>query len=223
MSNIGIFSFGRKESQRCPNKMLKPFADTTLTDIALSKLKVLGKDAFFAGYDREFKEKCRKHKVRFIQRNRKSTVIDGPITEILSFLKDLDYEYYLIISPCLPFLGVDTIKYFLNNCVRNKLKPAFSVIKKNNFYMSIKRRPLNFPISLKTINTKAVEPVYEFAHALYFFKKDYFFKTGRYWDWKEVGLVELSNKLETLDIDTEEDFKIAESIWKSNENYFPSV
>ena len=26
---VGVFSFGRKQSERCPNKMLRPFADTT--------------------------------------------------------------------------------------------------------------------------------------------------------------------------------------------------
>lgn len=28
--SVGVFSFGRKESHRCPNKILRPFAGTTL-------------------------------------------------------------------------------------------------------------------------------------------------------------------------------------------------
>ena len=68
---------------------------------------------------------------------------------------------------------------------------------------------------MKTINTKAVEPVYEFAHALYFFNKEYFFENGRYWDWKEVEFIEIQDKVELIDIDTEEDFKIAEDIYKT--------
>ena len=81
--------------------------------------------------------------------------------------------------------------------------------------MSMDRRPLNFPIDLKTINTKTVEPVLEFAHALYFFDKSYFFQHGRYWDWRTVRLIETGGPHEMLDIDTEEDFTFAEVLWKA--------
>src|SRR3989338_4530606 len=80
------------------------------------------------------------------------------------------------------------------------LRPAFSVALRKNFFLDEKRRPLNFKLSLKTINTKMVSPVYEFAHALYFFDKDYFFKHGRYWDWQEVRFIEIKEKAELIDI-----------------------
>lgn len=211
--DIGIFSFARKQSQRCPNKMLRPFGKATLTDIVLEKLGNFKQNSFFAGYEPEFKDKCAKHGVRFVQRSQKSATIDEPITEILSFLKDLEYDYFLIVNACLPFLRVESIEKFLNKCLEQDFHPAFAVIKRHNFYMTAERKPLNFSLSLKTINTKAVEPVYEFAHALYFFKKDYFFKNGRYWDWKDVRLTEIDNKLELVDIDTEEDFEIAEGLY----------
>jgi CMP-N-acetylneuraminic acid synthetase len=64
-----------------------------------------------------------------------------------------------------------------------------------------------------TINTKTVEPVYEFAHALYFFDTEYFFAHGRYWDWQTVRLVEIADPHEVVDIDTEQDFRFAEALW----------
>jgi CMP-N-acetylneuraminic acid synthetase len=67
---------------------------------------------------------------------------------------------------------------------------------------------------MKTINSKTVQPVHEFAHALYFFDRRYFFEHGRYWDWRTVRLLELPDRRETLDIDTEEDFELAESVWR---------
>lgn len=215
MNSVGIFSFARKQSQRCPNKMLKPFAGTTLTDIVLSKLKNFGDSAFFAGYEDEFKRKCVKAGVRFVRRSHRSAHIDAPITEILSFLKKVDFEYLLIVNSCLPLLKYETIAAFLEDCRKNDFRPAFSVIRRNNFFFSLKRKPLNFSLSLKTINTKTVDPVYEFAHALYFFNKEYFFKHGRYWDWRYVRLIELKEKLELVDIDTQEDFEIAQRLWKN--------
>ncbi len=217
MSDIGIFTFARKQSQRVPNKMLKPFAGTTLTDIAMEKLAKLGKNTFFAAFEKEFEDKARAAGVRFVKRDEKSINIDGPITEILSFLKNVEFEHLLIVSGCLPFLRVSTISSFLENCKKNELQPAFSIAIKKNYFFDSKHKPLNFDLNTKTMNTKIVEPVYEAVQALYFFNKDYFFQNGTYWDWNKVRFIEINDKIETIDIDTEEDFRVAEEIYKIRE------
>lgn len=216
MNNIGVFSFARKQSQRCPNKMLRPFAGTTLTDIMLEKLAKLGDNTFFAAFEKEFEDKSKMHGVRFVRRDEKSINVDEPIVEILKFLENVEYEYLLIVNGCLPFLRVETIDSFLKDCIRGEYRPAFAVAKRNNFFIDSQHNPLNFDLSLKTINTKTVKPVYEAAHALYFFNKEYFFRNGRYWDWQDVKFIELNDKIELIDIDTEADFRIAEAIYKVN-------
>ena len=65
-------------------------------------------------------------------------------------------------------------------------------------------------MDMKTINSKTVAPVLEFAHALYFFEKDYFFEHGRYWDWQTVRLIEAGSAWEMIDIDTDEIRKLWE-------------
>lgn len=212
--SIGVFSFGRKQSQRCPDKMLRAFAGTTLADIMLDKLAAFMPQAFFAGHDQEFREKSERHGVPFVARDSHSVTIDEPITEILSFLHDVPYTHLLIVNGCLPFLRTETIAGFLDECRRGDLQPAFAVTRRRNHFMSLDRRPLNFPLDLKTINTKTVEPVLEFAHALYFFDKAYFFDHGRYWDWQTVRLLEAGSPHELVDIDTEDDFTFAEALWK---------
>ena len=212
---ISVFSFGRTQSYRCPNKMLREFGGTTLTDIILGKLKILGDHAFFAGYEDAFKHKCSEHGVRFVARDYDSVSIDGPITDILSFLKYEAAEYFLIINGCLPFLTIETIQRFLDEVRFRSYQPAFAISVKNNFFLDNSYQPINFSLDMKTINTKTVDSVFEFAHALYFFEKDYFFKEGRYWDWNQVEFISIDNQLELLDIDTEQDFNIAEILWKS--------
>ena len=84
-----------------------------------------------------------------------------------------------------------------------------------------KMKSLSFCLSNKLISDNKLskgiscptEPIYEFSNALYFFDKEYFFKNGRYWDWEEVNFFEVSSKIELLDVDTEDDFKIAEALW----------
>ena len=132
---ISIFSFGRKNSQRCQNKMLRPFASTTLTDIILAKLGQFKLDTFFAGYEDEFRNKCKENKVRFVNRDEKSINIDEPIHEILSFIKHEKSDYFLLVNACLPFLKIATIEKFLNNCINKKLTSSFAITRRDNYFL----------------------------------------------------------------------------------------
>jgi CMP-N-acetylneuraminic acid synthetase len=211
---IGIFSCARIKSSRCPNKMLKNFSGTTLTDLILKKLKALNsKHSFFSGYENIFKKKCNHYNVRFVQRTKESSIIDYPASKIYNFIKNENYDYFLIINACAPFLKTSTIKKFIKFC-KNKKKPVFTVFSKNNFYLNNKFEPVNFANKLKTINTKKTKKLYEFAHLLYFFEKKYFLKNGVFWDWKKVIYYPIKNSIETFDIDTEEEFIFAKKIWK---------
>lgn len=219
-SRVGVFSFGRVQSQRCPNKLLRPFGDTTLTDILLRKLRTFGDQAFFAGHEDEFRDRCDHHGVRFVPRSLHSASIDEPITQILSFLQDQPYSHFLIVNACLPFLKVSTVQAFLDGCVADAMAPAFGVIRRKNHFIGLDHRPLNFPEDLQTINSKTVTPVLEFAHALYFFERAYLFEHGRYWDWATVRLIELPDTRELVDIDTERDFEFAEALWRGTNGAF---
>ena len=213
MSSLAVFSFGRTNSQRCPNKMLRPFGDSSLADLILSKLARLREETFFAGEGEEFRRKCVRHGVRFIERDPRSANIDEPIVEILSFLRQVDAEHLLLVNACLPFLRVETIARFLAGCREGGCAPAFSVLRRANYFLGLDRTALNFDPSAKTINTKTVKPVYEFVHGLYFFNRNYFFQHGTYWDWKTVRLIELPGGMELFDIDTQEEFDLAQGLW----------
>ena len=216
---VGVCSFGRTGSQRCPNKMLRPFGETTLTDLVLEKLAQVraqtGTDVFFAGWEPAFRVKCAQHGVPFVQREARSAQVDEPITEILSFLREVPHTHLLLINGCLPFLRTETIAAFLRQCLLPAPQPAFAVLRRANYFMTLDRQPLNFDPGAKTLNTKTVRPVYEFAHALYFFERDYFFREGTYWDWQTVRLIEMPGGLEARDIDTEEDFQSAAGAWRA--------
>lgn len=193
--------------------MLRPFGETTLTDIVLAKLAHANYFTFFAGYEDEFRNKCKEHSVHFVERDRESATIDGPIVEILSFLKRVDCEYLLLVNACLPFLRKETIESFLEECTSGDHEPGFAVTRRRNFFLTLAGQAVNFDFGSKTLNTKTVTPLYEFSNALYFFNREYFFQRGTYWDWSRVKLIELQDRMEILDIDTEEDFELAERLW----------
>jgi molybdopterin-guanine dinucleotide biosynthesis protein A len=215
MSDIVAFSFGRKQSARVPNKMLRPFADTTLVDIALRKLKAVDPHAFFAGYEDEFRAKCAQHGVRFVGREPNSIAIDGPITEILSFLRAVDAKYFLLVSACNPFMTVEHIERFRDRCVEGGCRPAISVKRHRKHFVTGDATALNFDRRAKTLNTKTVEPVYELVDGLYFFEKEFFFSHGTYWRWDEVRFLEVGGDDFLIDVDTEADFAVAQALWSA--------
>jgi GTP:adenosylcobinamide-phosphate guanylyltransferase len=218
VADIGVFSFGRMQSQRCPNKMLRPFGGTTLTDIVLEKLAAVGRqgyETFYAGHEDQFAERARVHGVPFVRRSLHSVTIDGPIVEILGVLREVPHDYVLLVSGCLPFLRVETILGFLDARARGPLGPAFSVRCQRHHFVDEDRKAVNFDLAQKTLNTKTVRPLYELVDALYFFDRKFFLAEGRYWDWAQVEFVDMPEKYELLDIDTEEDFRVAEAVWRA--------
>ena len=200
--------------------MLRPFDTTTLTDIILSKLGALsqqGAEVFFAGYEPIFQEKCLIHNVPFVQRTKESAEAHDSARVIYSFLSSLPYDYFLHVNGCLPMLKTDTILKFLERCSQEEMEPCFGVVKRNNFYVTLDGSPMNFPSDISTINTRTVTPVYEFAHALYFFRKEDFVRDGFYWDWTKVKYIEMAGGTEIFDIDTEADFNTAQTLWRVDE------
>ena len=212
ISDIGVWSCARTTSTRCKQKMIRPFGDSTLTDIFLKKLSKVGDNIFFGGYEPIFKDKCQLHGIPFIQRTKESATVDEPAAKIYEFLFDQPYKYLLQVNACLPFLKSESIVRFLETCIEDD-KPKFAVFRKNNYYTDINGKPYNFNSSLTTINTKNVSPVNEFAHVFYFFEKSYFVENGWYWDWNDVRYIEINESIEMFDIDTEEQFKMAEAMW----------
>ena len=214
-SEVAVFSCARLASQRCKNKMVRKFGDTTLLDILLSKLKSISSNTFFSGHESIFEERSKFYKVDFIPRSFKSGNSEVA-SEIYNFLEDVDYKYLLCINGCQPFLKRKTIEDFLSKCIKTK-RPTFAVFKRNNYFMDMNNNPFNYDPQIKTINTKFVQPVREFAHVFYFYERDYFLKNGVYWDWKEVDYVEIPHGIESLDIDSEEDFDMARLLWENKE------
>ena len=213
-NNICIYSLGRLQSVRCKNKMKKNFHNGSLSEIIIKKLSKLNNyNNFFAGHESYFEKICNKYNVTFVKRTKKSALSEGPNKDIHSFLFSLNYDYFLLINPCLPFLKLSTIKKFLNFCVNNQTSCSILTLKKNYFFNK-KFVPVNFKKNIKTLNTKKVDGIYEFSNCMYFFNKNYFIKNNNYWNWNKNKYMVINDELQMFDIDTETDFQVGKSISK---------
>lgn len=220
INDICIVVQARLNSQRVPGKMLKPFANTTLTDILFNKLKSLKniplKNIYFSAYEKELKEVAKKHNINIFNRSEQSANSEGsPLSEIYEWHNKLPFKYVILISACNPLLKIKTINNFIESFIKSDKDGGFAVFEKKTYYWDKDNNPITNWGDLRIMNTKFVEPIYEAAHCLYASKTD-IIKDGFWMDTNLPPKPELfvMDELEAFDIDYEWQFKIGEKLWK---------
>ena len=206
----------RKNSQRCKNKMLRPFMDTTLVDISLERLgKLKGFDAqYFSANEKDFLDKAEKYPVKVIERTVESVNIDGPLNKIHGYLSDIPEDYIMWINACHAFLSVETIEGALQHFKEHKCKSMTSVIMSRNWYYTLDGKPIN-NLDPRCISTKSSPPVYGVAHAFHIFERAYLLEHNAYWrgEVNDPCLFEIPEE-EAIEADTELEFRFAEMLYR---------
>ena len=213
----------RLHSSRMHQKMIRPFADTTLLDLILSKLKSIDlipkENLYLSAYEDEIKQIGIKHNVNIYQRSHKSANAED-LQTVKEWHDKLPFKYVIAINPCTPLIKPQTIKSFIESFISSKHEGAFSVFEKQTYYWDKNGKMItNWPKDQRMFNTKFVEPIYEAAHVLYASKLD-IIKKGYYITDKtpvEPNLF-VMNELEAFDIDYDWQFETAEQIYKQQFN-----
>lgn len=213
---IAIILQSRKNSERCKNKMLRKFGNSNLFKIALDKLKKMKSSKNFNIYiavgEPEFYKILKNYDFKIIHRD-KTSVNGQSIDEIWNYFSNIEEDFLLFINPCAPFLKTSTIKKAINKFQSSNIKSLTTVLTKFTWFFNDKFLPIN---NNSAGNTKKLKPIYECTHSFHIINKKFLLKNGKYWTNKkqdpnlyEVGI------LESLDIDTEQDFKFIENIYKN--------
>ena len=117
IDNICVVIQARLSSERVPQKMIKPFAGTTITDIAVKTVlesKVIPRDNFYLSlYEEELKDIANKHGANIFHRSKESAFSEGtPLTLMYEWWNKLPYDYCVLVNACAPFLTTETIDSF---------------------------------------------------------------------------------------------------------------
>jgi CMP-N-acetylneuraminic acid synthetase len=221
MKNIEDVLFvvqARLGSQRVPQKMIRPFASTTLCDIILQKVldSDIPKDNFiFSVYEPELVNIGNKYGVNIFHRSKQSAQSEGEVlTEIYEW-HILPYKYVVLISGCNPLLKVETINAFIKQYLQMELPGLFGVFPKRTYYWNEHGICITDFGDSPIMNTKIVKPVYEAGHCLY--ASSMFGLAHGEWLGnfaKDSPALFLMDELETFDIDHEWQFKVAEVLWR---------
>lgn len=129
---------------------------------------------------------------------------------IYDFLQNVECSYMIQVHTTSPLIKSETINNFVYDLVEKDYDSIFSVCNTygETFY---KDKPINFQLNIKS-PTQNLEPIQTISWALSGWKKDSFmnsYEEGPTFCGK-VGLFPI-NKVEAIDVDTEEDLFIAEA------------
>ena len=218
-NDILLMTQARLGSTRIPNKMLRPFAGTTLLDILLEKLtkikSIPQSNIYVSAYEDEIKDVIGKYNLNIFHRSKKSANAEEDASSILEFHDKLPFKYVIGVIACHPLLKVDTIEKFINHSINSVKEGVFAVFKKKTYYWNKDGKMITNWGDNKIMNTKYIDPVYEAAHCLGCSRMD-IIKDGYYIDNKlplEPDLF-VMDELEAFDIDYEWQFKLGEKLWK---------
>ena len=203
---MNIIIPARKNSQRCHNKLLRCFYhDQNLVSVCASKYRDSA-NVYIAAYEDEFRDVADEFNIGFIKRSRKSAAAEDAAT-IHEYLSDFKSQKICMISGCTPFLAAKTTHAFINSC--QHYESAVMVKRINNVIMNSNGQVINKDI--RCFNSKLRKPFFMIANAGYIFGVNRFLSSGVYWDYKlnDPAMFEISEE-ESIDIDTELDFKIAQ-------------
>ncbi len=204
----------RKSSQRVPNKMLRPFAGTSLAEIAVSKLAALQCKSWrvcLASRGEEFEALAAKYFIPYVERSQESVDNETTSRIIAGYVSQFSQPWQLEFNGCLALLRVETIEQFAIEAMAAQ-KPRFGLIQDRDYFLNEDRQPLNWQLD-QFLNTKTVKPVFRFAHALYYYSRQYLLERGEYWDWRELEYSVFTDYKELFDIDWLWQFDVAEQLF----------
>jgi CMP-N-acetylneuraminic acid synthetase len=222
IDDIAFIVQARLNSQRVPQKMIKPFAGTNLFGLILDKLlqsEVIPSENIIASVheDELFEEANTKRNIRTFKRSYDSANNDNDIKKIYEWHNKLPHKYCVLISGCNPLLSVSTIDAFVRQFVEQEEENLFAVFEKKTYYWNKEGALITpWPEDQTIMNTKAVEPVNEAAHVLYASRMD-LIKDERFMgDFEKPGGIKLfkMDELEAFDIDYPWQFEVGEMLYE---------
>lgn len=170
IEDVCVIVQARLSSQRCPRKMIRPFADSTLLDICIQKLvdsKIPNENVWISVHEPELIELCEKYPVNIFKRSLVSAMSEGtPATEMYEWWDKIPYKNIILVNACAPLLKKETIEKFFFDYIKEEQDGMFGVVEKKNYFWNSDGDLLT-TLNEAVMNTKTAETIREAAHCLY--------------------------------------------------------
>lgn len=208
------------DNKRCPNKNIRLLNQKPLLQYNLEVLKRINSiDAIYVYCSDKKINNFIDDDIIFLERSKKLDEDNTNFTEIFQeFMNTIEADIYIYSHATAPFLKESSILKCLENVIKNGYDSSFTVTKIQDYLWTSGFKPLNFNPMLIS-RSQDLDVIYRETSGVYVFKKEVFVKYK-----KRVGVnpkaVEVSF-IESIDINTEEDFELASIIVKNlkGDNY----
>lgn len=217
MTSISVIINARTTSSRLPRKLVRPFAGTTLIDIALAKLDQMDFAAhrYFAVAEEELAKYAKPYRNVEILWREPDAVKPGynPHEVQYAHYKKIESEYFIWMNACCPLLGVETIRMAAEEVARSRHNSYTSVIKTTDWIFDLDGTPLTNK-DADMVSTAHSPIFYRVAHVFHIFNRPFFERTGRLWTLEpnDPCPIEVPEE-EIFDVNTPLEFRIAEAAY----------
>lgn len=217
--SITLFINARKQSSRCKNKLLRPYSNTTLFEIALNKMSYIFVDEkFICANDEEFFSFDHSSDIKHFKRSLESVTIDGPLITVFESFFSFSSDYVMFLNPCHAMLKIETIQKAINKFKDLDVEAMTSVVKINDWIFDDSKKIVYPCQDLSHGDTKRTADAYRASHCFHIYNRKRFLETnGKLWTWdiNDPFLFE-TDKQEAIDIDDDIDFDISESVYQKS-------
>lgn len=203
----------RKNSARCYQKCLRDFYQgASITELAVRKFS--GRpNIWLAAYDEaEFRPIADRYNIGFIKRSLESENGET-FSTVASYAQDIQASSLALFNVCCPFLRAETIYSAIAAYCNHSCKTLMPVVETKEIVLDTQKLPVNRDANV--FNSKLREPLYFMTSAFILYSKEQAFKLGNYFnEFKpEDPFFFPIPYLETLDIDTEEQFQVLKATY----------
>jgi CMP-N-acetylneuraminic acid synthetase len=213
--DVAVFLNVRMQSRRCPGKMLRPFAGSTLLDICLEKIARLAwPQTYLGAHEEALLERGRRYPgVRVVPRSRESARSDSDPRRIFEILNVIEAPYVMWVNPCAPLLRVETLREALATFLAGDFPSMTAVRELPGWFYSADGRLLNDTGG--GIDTMLSRPIRQVTHGFHVYDRARMLAEGRPWpnavDDPHLFVIP---EAEAHDIDTEHEFEVGEILYR---------
>ena len=212
---VSVFIVARTASSRCPDKVIRNFSQgKSLFEIMCNRMKELRYPCFAAVGEPVLSDIAEKYQIPVIHRAIYEINSRGPLRRVFACIEQCKTSHVMLISPCTPFLQTDIINTACDFFIESEHQALTSAIREQNWFFDQDRKPF-FPIDVRNMTSNDL-CIYALANAFEIFPVERFLNKGIYYTFEDPHdpyLYEIP-KTQAIDIDSEEDFKLASYMWE---------
>ncbi len=220
MKTISAVINARLQSTRVPNKLMREFADSSLIEIALSKLNQMDffDERFLAVAEQPLVDLAKEYENVEILKRDSQAVQRGvnPLKVTFAHYLEVPTDYVFVFNPCLPCITIDTVKLAYDYFQATDYNSYTAVIPTGDWIFDSDGNAVTHKDASNAATNKDVTFV-KACHAFHIINVNYFRETGNLWTLERNNphLVNVPEQ-EMVDVDTMYEFELAEHIYKKN-------